>query len=72
MATNSKADEIRIQNNTIPVFADEVLIKINFKESKTRHRTAIVRLQFLDLATKRVMSEVVIDTVSAEGLQIVL
>ena len=69
------ADEIKqvqFKTNQLPVFAEEILISMRLKASKTKNATGFVRLQFVDTYTSQVLADIVIDAVTCEGLVDVL
>jgi len=51
-----------------PIFADEVFISNRIKVSKTKRAAGVVRLQFTDMLTKVVVADIIIDSVTCEGL----
>lgn len=51
-----------------PVFADEVFISSRLKVSKTKRAAGFIRLQFVDMSTAQIISDITIDIVTAESL----
>lgn len=66
MAEPNKPFSFRVDKP--PVFADEVFISNRIKVSKTKRAAGVVRMQFTDMLTKVVIADIIIDSVTCEGL----
>jgi hypothetical protein len=66
MAEPAKPFSFRVDKP--PIFADEVFISNRIKVSKTKRTSGVLRLQFTDMLTKVVIADIIIDSVTCEGL----
>ena len=66
MAEPAKPFSFRVDKP--PIFADEVFISNRIKVSKTKRASGVLRLQFTDMLTKVVIADIIIDSVTCEGL----
>lgn len=64
--------EIQFKVSGPPVFADEVFTSAEIRVAKTKRVAGSIKMQFVDLRTAQVVADVVIDTVTCEGLANVL
>lgn len=64
--------QLQIPIDVKPVFANDVNINTQLKGTKTGRVTAVIRLQFFDRVTNRVLGDIAIDTCTAEALAKIL
>jgi hypothetical protein len=68
--------KIQLQPKSVPFFADEVLVQSGIKynpDKKARFKkTGIIRLGFLDMRTRSVISDIVMSPITAENLHRIL
>ncbi len=64
--------KIQLQPKSLPLFADEVLVQSGIKynpDKKARFRkSGVIRLGFLDMRTRSVISDIVMSPITAENL----
>ena len=72
MTESEGKKKIQLQPKSPPLFADEVLVQSGIKynpDKKARFRkSGVIRLGFLDMRTRSVISDVVMSPITAENL----
>lgn len=65
-------EKLNLQPRSPPLFADEVLVQSGIKYNSDKKalfkKTGLIRLAFLDMRTKSVISDVIISPITAEAM----
>ena len=73
MEQKPQVKQLQLKIDCLPLYADEVFITSRLKASQKNKRTAgFVNLRFVDMTTGRVIADITIDAITAEGLSEIL